>query len=149
MDSITYGQQYLAYNGWQWINNNTITFSPDLNFIIIPLFHFNLVLFHIVLFYFTCSCKLMHKTQSHFLSKRTSYRVSKNSSKGIKRRDSWKASLVANSRMFTPSSQFLWLSRQNVFIIFFKVWWNISRAPSDSWWYALDWNCCMFNLIHA
>ena len=116
---------------------------------IIPLFHFNLVLFQIVLFYFTCSCKLMHKTQSHFLSKGTSYRVSKNSSKGIKRRHSWKDSLVANSRMLTPSSQSLWLSKQNVFIIFVKVWWNLSRAPWDSGWYALDWSCFMFNLIHA
>jgi hypothetical protein len=122
MDSITYGQQYLAYNGWQWINNNTslVYIILIIKSRIIPLFHFNLVLFQIVLFYFTCYCKLMHKTQSHFLSKGTSYRVSKNSSRGIKRRDSWKASLVANSRMLTPSSQSLWLSKQNAFIIFLR-----------------------------
>jgi predicted ferric reductase len=122
MDSITYVQQYLAYNGWQWIHNDTslVYIILIIQSRIIPLFHFNLVLFQIVSFYFTCSCKLTHKTQSHFLSKGTSYRVSKNSSKGIKRRDSWKSSLVTNSRMLTPSSQSLWLSKQNAFIIFLR-----------------------------
>jgi hypothetical protein len=40
------------------------------------------------------------------------------SSKGLKRRDSWKASLPANSSLWTPSSQSLWLYKQNVFIFF-------------------------------
>jgi hypothetical protein len=53
---------------------------------------------------------------------------------------------AANSSMWTPSSLSFWLSKQNVFIILFNVWWNLSRAPWDSGWYVLDWNCFMFNL---
>jgi hypothetical protein len=39
---------------------------------------------------------------------------------------------VANSSMWTPSSLSFWLSKQNVFIILFNIWWNLSRAPWDS-----------------
>ena len=128
----------------------------------IPLFHFSLVLFQIALIYFTYSCKLILKTlhiiyntnnsiftKPFFFQKGPPRACSKKSSKdlNVEIREMVPLQQTVACEPHHPN---LFDCLNKMFSSFlFMVWWNLSRAPWNSGWCALDWNCFMFSLIDA
>jgi hypothetical protein len=55
---ITNGQQYVVCNGWQRIRNSTITFSPDLNVLIMTSLSYHC--FILTWFAIKLSCSISH-----------------------------------------------------------------------------------------